>query len=200
MSTIPEPEEFHRKLLAALARTPPAPWHEIWLLFCDDPWFQDELVKQARFVLLATRGPLAWVEDIRHEVLLTLVAKLQKKPDLGINIRELGEDFPLVISTVARNASRQAFKRLRRIYRTGVGLSEQSDACGSARSFERDVRSDDLSAAIEDLPEPLCSVLRLVHVGHTILAISENLHLTYGETYRAFRHGVAQIRRDLFLP
>jgi DNA-directed RNA polymerase specialized sigma24 family protein len=151
-------------------------------------------------VLRAGGAPEEWLEDVRHEAMLILAAKLQKVPNLGLDSKGLAEKFPSSIGTIARNECRQALKRLRRIYRTGAELSAESDFRAAASFYLLQVRSLDLSAAIEELPEPLCSVLRLYQLGHDIRAIAPRLGLTYWEAYRAFRHGLKRLRTDLGLP
>lgn len=197
MTTTEPWEDLRGRFQAALERSPRSSWFEIWRLFLEDPWYQAELSKHARSVLRSTGGSAEWLEDVQHEAALILAAKLQKKPSLGLDSRGMAEKFPASIGTIARNQCRQALKRLRRIYRSGVRLVEESDPAVAIGLNELQRRSVELSAAIDELPEPLCSVLRLSQLGFDIRTIAERLEISYWKAYRAFRRGLERLRQDL---
>ncbi len=199
MTTAEPWEGLRGRYLAALERSPRASWFEIWRLFLEDPWYQAELAKHARSVIRTTSGSPEWLEDVQHEAALILAAKLQKKPSLGLDSRGMAEKFPATIGTIARNQCRQALKRLRRIYRSGARLLEESDPAVAIGLDELERRSLELSAAIDELPEPLCSVLRLSQLGFDIRTIAERLDISYWQAYRAFKRGLVRIREDLEL-
>ncbi len=191
---------LRRQFIAALKKSPRSSWFEIWRLFLEDPWYQAELAKHARSVIRATGGSAEWLEDVKHEAALILAGKLQKKPGLGLDQQGLAEKFPASIGIIARNQCRQALKRLRRIYRTGTPLLEVQDVDTAVGFGELYERSLELSAAIDQLPEPFCTVLRLSQIGWDIRSIAKRLDISYWKAYRAFRHGLERIRRDLGLP
>jgi RNA polymerase sigma factor (sigma-70 family) len=200
MDRTAEQEVFQSKLLAALARSPPAHWVEVWNLYLEDPWIQSELTKEAHFVLRATGGPIDWLHDVRNETVLILAAKLENSPSLGLDVQGFTDGFPAFISTVIANASKQALKRLRRIYRTGVALSEDLDFRAASAFYDLYERLLDLSTAIEELPEPLCSILRLYLLGYRVRAISCSLGIKPWSVYRILKRGVEQLRQDLLCP
>ena len=193
-------EDLRSQLIAALEKSPRPSWFEIWRLFLDDPWYQAELAKHARSVIRATGGSAEWLDDVKHEAALILAGKLQKKPGLGLDRHGLAEKFPASIGIIARNQCRQALKRLRRIYRTGSSLRPEQDVDMPVGLGEVYERSLELSAAIDQLPEPFCTVLRLSQIGWNIRAIAERLDMSYWKAYRAFRGGLQRLRRDLELP
>jgi DNA-directed RNA polymerase specialized sigma24 family protein len=201
MSTHAHPWEDLRKGYVRALQEPAnaSTWFEIWRLFLNDPWYRAELAKHARLVLHAGNAPIEWQEDLQHEAMLILAAKLRKKPHLDLDDQGLTERFPAAIGTIVHNECRQALKRLRRMYRTGPELFEESGHRAAVTFYEIQQRALDLSSLIDELPEPLCSVLRLSQSGYNIRQIASRLGLTYWETYRAFHRGVARLRDELGL-
>src|SRR4029453_6682830 len=179
MNTSEPWEGLRRRYVMALDRSPRSSWFEIWRLFLEDPWYQAEVIKHARSVLRATSGSAEWLEDVQHETALILAAKLQKKPSLGLDSKGLGDKFPASIGTMARNQCRQALKRLRRIYRSKARTLDEANSPASLGVGERESRSLELSAVIDELPEPLCSVLRLAQLGYDVRTISDRLGISY---------------------
>lgn len=200
MDAASDREDFQRKYLAALTRVPPAKWQGLWTLCLTDTWFLNELAAQARWVLRTSAEPMEWLHDVEHESMLLLGGKLRTKSDFGLNIPQLGDEFCVVMRKVIHNACLQSLKRIRRVYRTGEPLSEESDVPVSLAIFHAREQARALSEAIEGLPEPLCSVLRLYHLGYKVKEICAWLNLSYKKTRPGVRRAIQKMRRDFGSP
>ena len=200
MDATPERVAFQRKLLAALARSPPAPWREIWNLCLLDPWFKAEQMKHARFVLRSSHGQMEWLDDVYQETVSILGKNFEREPSLHLNLEESEESVLNYICKTIRSASQQALRQLRRKISTGVSPPEEIDVQASTASYVHQEQSLALNAAIGDLPEPLSTIMRLRHLGDTPKEISEHLGMSSGKVYRALRQGIKRLRTDLTQP
>jgi RNA polymerase sigma factor (sigma-70 family) len=199
MSTDTPWRNLQTKLLAALDRLPAASWFDIWQLFLEDAWYQAELAKHARLTLRACNAPLAWTDDVQHEAILNLAAQLQKSPDLGLHLHRGGENFACQIGTMARNDCHQALKRLRRRYGVHQALCEEAEYLAADRVYRLEDLSLALRNAIDDLPEPHSTVLRLYHAGYLLREIALLLGLTFWKVYAIFHSALERVREELRL-
>jgi hypothetical protein len=189
-------EDFQRKYLAALMRVPPAKWQELWTLFLTDTWFLSELAAQAHWALRTSGEPMEWLHDVEHESMLLLGGKLRTKPDLGLNSPQFADEYCVVLRKVIHHLCLQSLKHIRRIYRTGEPLSEESDVPVSLAIFQAHEQALALSEAIEVFPQPLCSVLRLYHLNGEVKEICTWLNLSYKKTRPDVRRAIQKMRRD----
>lgn len=193
-------QDLRDRYLEALSRPSadrPGRWLEIWRLFIEHPWYQQELQSCARAVLRSGGAPSEWQKDVEHDAMLLLVRKLRKRPDLGIDPVRAQKHFRGWMGTIITRDCRDALRRLRRLYSPSADVPKQQPAADRGPQCEARV---ELSLAVEQLDDPERAVLLLYANGLTIRRIAAELDLGYWRTYRAFRTGLEQLRRLLAEP
>ena len=143
---------------------------------------------------------MEWLDDVCQATILILSAKFKRTPNLDMAIGGPEDDVSNFIRKTIRNASRQALKRLHRIYSTGVELSDEIDVWAASAGYDHDELSRAVNAAIKELPEPFCTILRLHQLGYTLSEISSRLGITYWDAYRDLHQGMERLRADLGFP
>jgi DNA-directed RNA polymerase specialized sigma24 family protein len=193
MASVLSSENLRKRYLAALQIG--APWFDVWRLLLEDEWFRAELKRHAEYVIKAHGEPLEWVEDVQHEAMLLLAAKLRARTDLGLDASGLADHLGNNISLIARDDCQDARRRLHRLFGTNVEPlpgDDQASAIGVSPIQEMALRT-----AIDDLPAPLATLFRLRLMGYNIGEIASHLHLTYKQAYRGFRRGLQLLHKDL---
>ena len=134
------------------------------------------------------------MDDVQQEAILHLAERLEKAADLGHHPGVIGAKFASWIGTILLNECRDALRRLH-AGREPPAAAEDDEA--AAASWDR--RREQLTAlrvAIDELPEPQATVLRLFLAGDRIAEIAKELRLTYKQTYAIFTSGIDQLRND----
>lgn len=167
---------------------------EIWRLFADDRWFREQLEVHARKVLTARTGRVDWLDDVKHEVLLSLARQFDRTPDLRVDLSRVDSTFPAWIGAILDRACGEAVRLLIRLDRLEHGAVEKV-ADPRARDLA-DTRID-VSLAVGAQEEPYRTLLMLSAKGYSIQEIAQQLGLTYWETYGRLHAGLGQLGRRL---
>ena len=173
----PSPEMLREQFYAILdapedARAPR--WHKVWSSFVSDPWFQAELEKLLGRVLYHRGAPAPWLDDLRQDAIMFFARDLRRRVDLGVNRARAAEHFPGWLATILWRICKQALRaRCRAQHRNGANLGARREivAPNSLRAMEIDM-------AIEELPEPMRTILAMRRLGWRISEIGKKLKMT----------------------
>ncbi len=187
--------DLRRKFLRAMQDEGAAPnYRRRWALFVDHPWCRRELQRVAARLVRRDPRLAPWEEDIAQDAMLLLARKLERLPDLNYDISRTESSFPGWLGTIITNDCRQAARRLRRVCFVNF------DQAPLLITPDEQARSDaklDLHAAIEDLQEPLRTVVELHMQSVPVDEIARTISSSRTNTYRLLQKARRQLRRKL---
>lgn len=179
-----------RQQYQELLDRPPVDAAAVWRLFVEDPWYQHELRRAARWIARHARPPYCEADDLCHDAMLLLRSRLTRKPDLRLNRALAADHFGAWLRRVIRRHCLDALRR----------------RCARQRRWERLPKDDalaeqstgrrlaELREEIESLPPPERAVLTAYCATGTLGQTAVTLGMNYQRARRKFLAGIAMLR------
>jgi RNA polymerase sigma factor (sigma-70 family) len=169
-------------------------WLDVWRLFVEHPWYQEQLQLCAQRVLRRSFGPLEWLEDLKQDAMMLLARKLRGTPDMNANRELLEEHFPGWLGTIIRRDCQETLRQMRRRQPIGSEAVHEDRIAGRCEDLEARI---DFSLLLDQLPDPERTIVMLYGKGWELQEMANELGLSYWKTRRLLHQGVEQIAGKL---
>lgn len=190
-------QDLRAQFLVALterdAASPPDCWLKLWHILACHSWVQVRLNQIASGLLRRSRLPIDLQPDLVHDALILLATHLRRVPDLQYDRTRPPDRFPAWMSTILKHHCQDAVRCVRHYYRrTSSWPGHEMTNTDCRRQAGRVA----MSLALDDVPEPAGSVVRLYVKGHTRKNIAQLLEIPYADVRRLFREAVRRLRQE----
>jgi RNA polymerase sigma factor (sigma-70 family) len=154
-------------------------WQDVWELFCNDPWFQNQLSRSARRVVNRAGFDRNRVDDIQQEALVEFAKALQRDSSLGFDPTR--GQFQGFLSTIIHRCCQKALRQFHR--RQLMSLNEEflHPFYDDQLQLEKII---DFHQLANEIPEPYRGVVRQVCDGLTIGEIARKRKRSKRTIYR----------------
>lgn len=201
-STRPAPEatwqDLLQRYLAALEH--PSPWPDLWRLFLDHAWYQEQLRAAARRAVYRRRLPPHWHDDVQQEAMLLLARSLRAAADLHLDRARVSTHFPGWLTTIIARHCQEALRKICRQQQHTQPLGERdfpSEYPSPGQGGDEAATALDFQRALEQLPPEQRTIVSLHAQGLSTPRVAEQQGLSYCLTRRRLRSAIAQLRRRL---
>jgi len=183
------------KFLGALEGKPvEGSWLDVWRLFLEHPWYQEQLDLCAQRVLRRAGCSRQLLGDVKQDAMLLLARKLRKTPDLHIDHQRAEEHFPGWMETIITRDCLEALRRIRR----RQPLSSEAVSDDQFAGEDADIDSQiDFSLLLDQFPDPERTIVTLYAKGWNVTQIAAELGLDYGKARRLLRRGLALVAEKI---
>ncbi|KAA5535659.1 sigma-70 family RNA polymerase sigma factor [Roseiconus nitratireducens] len=168
-------------------------WPTVWHVFIDNEFYRSQLWTCAERSLIESGAPTTWCDDVAHDAMLLLARQLQKRTDLGYDFDRPPHEFASWLRTILFRQCKEAIRSLRR--RHGRDLTLEIDPVGGRTlMIEQQI---DVRMAIDNLDEPVRTIMFLSYGGLSIREIADRIELTYDQVRYARTQGRAMLAERL---
>lgn len=167
--------------------------HAVCDLFLNDPWFQQLVERRAKHSVDRQAVPRDWGDDLRQEIALLFVQKIERSPDLHVDRQIVEAHFGGWIWTIVDRLGIEAVQRLHKLYRVQSHFISE-EAIERKRNLEVKV---ELSIAMAELPPLTQHILLLYDKGHTLKEIATIVKEKYWKVFDLFWRGVEYLQDRL---
>lgn len=183
-------DDLQRRIETAVARN--ADWLEIWSIYSEHPWIQQQLQIGALNALQRLHAPRAWSADVKQETLIRIGIMLRKDPTLGFDAQR-GSYAGWLYCLIQANC----LKALRQFRDEKRMKSLKSMEPRTERSLELIQRRMDLVDEIERLEGKQRELLRQHLRGESVEALAEAYGVSTRTIYRLIHDAQERLRRHL---
>ena len=162
----------------------------IWRMFCEDPWFNNQLSGFAALAATNYNLPTTHIEDIKQESLLRFASSLQSNPLLGFE-PNTGANYHGYLSTIIY---RQCVKSTRQFLNACESLDDIAQPV--VNQWDQVDEQLDFHHLLSVIDEPFRSVLMSTRDGESVAEIAAtNRNRTQRTIYRWLKQGVDQLQK-----
>jgi RNA polymerase sigma factor (sigma-70 family) len=169
-------------------------WLDLWRLFVEHPWYQEQLQSIAAQLVRHSHNARVAVEDVKHDAMLLLAKNLQSCPDMHLDREQAELRFGGWMATIIRRGCQQVLRSDRRPRPEPSEMVSDDVAPGESTDLESRI---DLSLALEQLPDRIRAVTILSFQGWQPPEIAAELGQSYWMTIRQLHEGRRLMARKL---
>lgn len=167
-------------------------WSEIWIRLYRDKWFRKKLDQSAVRILRKLALPLSWKHDVTQEALLILARQLQRNRTLRFDSHR--GQLSSFLSTVIYRCCLKSVRALNGPRHRSLEKISNEPFFESTPQIQESL---DLHQCIEQLDEPVRSIVEQLIDGKTVPEIAQDMNRSSRTIYRRVEEAKLLIREQM---